>query len=183
MSKVKKKKKHIGLIIALVVLAVIVIVAVGISVGLSKTFLMKHPELEGEPEVGKWYRITPETAKSSNGTEWHGILRKGSENKLVVYFFGGGVSITEETSKGGKEFYAEDMTGQDYVATWGIGSNDASNPFKDWSFLVIPYASGDFHMWHRRIPPIQKTVKKKLFIIRATQTMLPLSKRQNQYDR
>lgn len=145
MSKVKKKKKHVGLIIALVVLAVIVIVAVGISVGLSKTFLMKHPELEGEPEVGKWYRITPETAKSSNGTEWHGILRKGSENKLVVYFFGGGVSITEETSKGGKEFYAEDMTGQDFVSTWGIGSNDASNPFKDWSFLVIPYASGDFH--------------------------------------
>ena len=145
MSKVKKKKKHVGLIIALVVLAVIVIVAVGISVGLSKTFLMKHPELEGEPEVGKWYRITPEAAKSSNGTEWHGILRKGSENKLVVYFFGGGVSITEETSKGGKEFYAEDMTGQDFVSTWGIGSNDASNPFKDWSFLVIPYASGDFH--------------------------------------
>ena len=145
MSEVKKKKKHIGLIIALVVLAVIVIVAVSIYSCMSKTFFIKHPELKGEPEVGKWYRVTPETAKSSNGKEWHGILRKGSENKLVVYFFGGGVSITEETSKGGKEFYAEDMTGQDYVATWGIGSNDASNPFKDWSFLVIPYASGDFH--------------------------------------
>lgn len=145
MGEIKRKKKHIGLVIALVLLAAVVVVAVGISVGLSKTFLMKHPKLDGEPEVGKWYRITPETAKSSNGTEWHGILRKGSENKLVVYFFGGGVSITEETSRGGKEFYAEDMTGQDYVATWGIGSDDAANPFKDWSFLVIPYASGDFH--------------------------------------
>lgn len=145
MSEVKKKKKHIGLIIALIILAVIVIGGVGIYIGLSKTFLMKFPELKGEPQIGKWYRVTPETAKSSNGKEWHGILRKGSENKLVVYFFGGGVSITEETSKGGKKFYAEDMTGQDYVATWGIGSNDASNPFKDWSFLVIPYASGDFH--------------------------------------
>ena len=143
MSRVKRK--HIGLIITLAVLAVVVIVAVAISIGLSKTFLMKHPELEGEPEVGKWYRITPESAKSSNGTEWHGMLRKGTENKLVVYFFGGGVSITEETSRGGKEFYAEDMTGQDFVATWGIGSGDAANPFKDWSFLVIPYASGDFH--------------------------------------
>lgn len=145
MREGKKKNKHISLIIALFVLAVIVIVAVGIRVGLSKTFLMKHPKLDGEPEVAKWYRISIETAKSSNGTEWHGILRKGSENKLVVYFFGGGVSITEETSMGGKEFYAEDMTGQDYVATWGIGSDDAANPFKDWSFLVIPYASGDFH--------------------------------------
>ena len=45
MSEFMKKKKHIGLIIALTVLAVVVIVAVGISVGLSKTFLMKHPEL------------------------------------------------------------------------------------------------------------------------------------------
>ena len=40
MSEVKKKKKHIGLIIALVVLAVVVIVAVGIYIGLSKTFLI-----------------------------------------------------------------------------------------------------------------------------------------------
>lgn len=145
MSEVKKKKKHMVLTVMLIVLVVIVILVICISCGLSKTFLMKHPELDGEPEVGKWYRITPESAKSSNGTEWHGMLRKGSENKLVVYFFGGGVSITEETSRGGKEFYAEDMTGQDFVATWGIGSGDEANPFKDWSFLVIPYASGDFH--------------------------------------
>ena len=139
------KKKHRGLIILLVILAIVVLVAIGIYTLLSKTFLMSHPELNGEPEIGKWYRVTPESAKSSNGKEWHGILRKGTENKLVVYFFGGGVSITEETSRGGKEFFAEDMTGQDFVSTWGIGSNEASNPFKDWSFLVIPYASGDFH--------------------------------------
>lgn len=145
MSETKTKKKHTGLIIMLVILAVVVLAAIGIYGLLSKTFLTSHPELKGEPEIGKWYRVTPENAKSSNGKEWHGILRKGSENKLVVYFFGGGVSITEETSRGGKEFFAEDMMGQDFVATWGIGSDDASNPFKDWSFLVIPYASGDFH--------------------------------------
>ena len=145
MRETKTKKKHTGRIILLAVLAVIVVLAIGIYIFLSKTFLMRHPELNGEPEIGKWYRVTPENAKSSDGTEWHGILRKGSENKLVVYFFGGGVSITEETSRGGKEFFAEDMTGQDFVATWGIGSDDAANPFRDWSFLVIPYASGDFH--------------------------------------
>jgi hypothetical protein len=37
------------------------------------------------------------------------------------------------------------MTGQDFVAQGGIGSNAENNPFKDWSFLVIPYATGDFH--------------------------------------
>ena len=44
MSEVKKKKKHIGLIIALVVLAVIVIEAVSIYSCMSKTFLIKHPD-------------------------------------------------------------------------------------------------------------------------------------------
>ena len=49
MSEVKKKKRHIGLIIALVVLAVlavIVIVAVSIYSCISKTFFIKHPELK-----------------------------------------------------------------------------------------------------------------------------------------
>ena len=50
-------------------------------------------------------RIHKDGAKSSDGSEWHGIFRKGTENKVVVYFFGGGVSITPETSEGGKKFY------------------------------------------------------------------------------
>lgn len=47
------KRKHIGLKIVLVALAAIVLMIVGTSCVLFKTFLMKHPELEGEPEVGK----------------------------------------------------------------------------------------------------------------------------------
>ena len=84
---------------------------------------MSFPKLEGEPVVGKYYDICPEGALTSNGKQWHGIFKKGKENKTVVYFFGGGVSITEETSKRGKEFYAVDMTAQDFVANGGIGSD------------------------------------------------------------
>ena len=112
---------------------------------LKMIFLKSFPELKGEPEVGAWYRVTPENAKASDGSEWHGIFRKGSENKVVVYFFGGGVSITGETSEGGTDFFATTMTAQDFVAQGGIGSMADENPFRDWTLIVIPYASGDFH--------------------------------------
>jgi len=139
-----KKKRSIKVVLIAAV-SMILLIALGITVFLKMTILNTFPKLEGEPEIGKWYDVPVENAFSSDGSEWHGIFRKGTENKVVVYFFGGGVSITPETSEGGKEFYATTMLAQDFVAQGGIGSNDDHNPFKDWSFIVIPYATGDFH--------------------------------------
>ena len=141
----KKKKHRVLKKVLLVLVCVIVILAIGAFALLKNTFLKSFPELTGEPEIGKWYEVAVEGTQSSDGSEWHGIFKKGTENKVVVYFFGGGVSITPETSEGGNKFYATNMTGQDFVAEGGIGSNAEENPFKDWSFLVIPYATGDFH--------------------------------------
>ncbi len=139
------KRKHIVLAVILVILAIALSVGIGFYIKLKNTVLTEFPELEGTPIVGEWYEVTPDDAISSDGTEWHGIFRKGSENKVVVYFFGGGVSITGETSEGGTNFFATSMMGQDFVAQGGIGSTIDENPFKDWTFIVIPYASGDFH--------------------------------------
>ena len=137
----KKLAKIIGIIFA-----ILIVIGIGIFVLLNKTIFMKHPELSGNPETGKWYDITPQDAKSSDGSSWHGLFNLGKDkNKVVVYFFGGGVSITPETSEGGSKFYATDMTAQDFVALGGIGSDAEENPFKDWTKIVVPYASGDFH--------------------------------------
>ena len=142
MEKIKHRKlKKILLVLG----CVIVIFAIGAVALLKNTFLKSFPKLTGEAETGKWYEVAAEGTQSSDGSEWHGIFKKGTENKVVVYFFGGGVSITPETSEGGTKFYATNMTGQDFVAQGGIGSNTENNPFKDWSFIVIPYATGDFH--------------------------------------
>ena len=141
----KKKKRHIGKTILIVVLALLIAAVVLVAVILGKTVLVKHPELKGEPEIGKWYRITPAGTKSSDGSEWHGLIRLGTENKVVVYFFGGGASINGYTSERGKEFFATTASVQDFVASGGIGSSAEENPFRDWTFLVLPYASGDFH--------------------------------------
>ena len=142
-KQVKKRKKW--WIIPVVIVGVIATAGIGVFAFLKNTVLMSFPELKGEPKVGTYYAISPAGALTSTGKQWHGIFKKGKENKTVVYFFGGGVSITEETSKRGKEFYAVDMTAQDFVAKGGIGSDVDTNPFKDWNFVIVPYATGDFH--------------------------------------
>ena len=139
------KKKRWWLRILIIIVIAIIVLAATVFIFLKTTFLKSFPELAGEPEIGTWYSVPVSEAKSSDGSEWHGIFRKGTANKVVVYFFGGGVSITGETSKGGTKFFATNMLGQDFVAQGGIGSTADENPFKDWTFIVIPYASGDFH--------------------------------------
>ena len=131
----------------LMILGIIILVlGVIVFIILKNTIFISHPELKGNPEINKWYRITPKDSKSSDGSEWHGIFKLGNDkNKVIVYFFGGGVSITPKTSEGGKEFYATNMMAQDFVALGGIGSDAEENPFKDWTKIVVPYASGDFH--------------------------------------
>ena len=146
-TNVKESKKHSHRFLKIfgTLFIVIFVLFVALFIFLKATILKSFPELKEDPEIGKWYRITPENTLSSDGSEWHGIFRKGSENKVVVYFFGGGVSINGETSEGGTKFFATNMLAQDFVAQGGIGSNVTENPFKDWTFIVIPYASGDFH--------------------------------------
>ena len=137
--------KKILKIVGITLIVAVAIPAIVVGVILGKTVFIKHPELKAEPELGKWYRITPKGAKSSDGSEWHGLIRVGSENKVVVYFFGGGVSINGYTSEHGKEFFATTAKVQDFVVSGGIGSTSEENPFHDWTILVLPYASGDFH--------------------------------------
>lgn len=139
-------KKRFGMKTILVIIATAaVLIAGAVLLILSRTILIKQPELTGTPEAGKWYRITPEEARSSDGSEWHGLIKVGKENKVAVYFFGGGASISGYTSERGNEFFATKASIQDFVALGGISSDNESNPFRDWTFLVLPYATGDFH--------------------------------------
>lgn len=112
-----------------------------------QTFGWSAPELRQEtPEVGKWYRLSPDGMVDSTGQLAHGLLRIGKDKtKVIVYFFGGGASINAETAAAGKTFYSTSTKNQDFVATWGIGSSQDDNPFKDWTILAIPYGTGDFH--------------------------------------
>jgi len=114
-------------------------------------------ELGSEPvKEGTLYLVTPEGAVTSTGSQWMGGFKKGSENKLVIYFYGGGVSVNEFTAALGISKHADDFFYFDDMSLWkdvayncykgSFGSDLESNPFKDWSVVLLPYTTGDFHI-------------------------------------
>lgn len=145
-ENVKSQKKHKAVKVMTIILAVILVLVIGIVLALKFTIYKEFPELKGEPKAGKWYQVSIKNAKSSDGSEWHGFFRKGIENKLVVYFFGGGVSVNEYTASHSTAFYTPTCKNQAFMAEQGLGNQKDNNPFKDWSFVLIPYATGDFHV-------------------------------------
>lgn len=151
------KKRKILLILSITA-ALIIIVALTFSSILNFfvriTMGKDLPKLRGEPEIGKWYYVDVDDTVSSDGSKWQGYFRKGSENKVVLYFYGGGFSVNDYTAARSMEieggFYNPRMnTGLNVmtyaIKKWGIGSSEKNNLFKDWTFIGVPYCNGDFH--------------------------------------
>lgn len=114
------------------------------------------PELSGVPEEGQWYTVTPPDAVCATGVPATGLFRKGNENKVMIVFYGGGVSVDPFTAaRGGSavkehSFYSDAMDASaagvvQILFAITMGAPVDTNPFKDWTFIAIPYASGDFH--------------------------------------
>ena len=114
-----------------------------------------HTSLEAHP-TGEWFEIAPEDAICSDGSPLATRMRLGSENKVVVFFYGGGISLNEFTAARPyigmtmdvePGFYSADVS--DQIPTWcgvGIGDSVRLNPFRDWTIVVVPYATADFHI-------------------------------------
>lgn len=154
---VKKGKKKL---ICIFSVTVVVILTVTLSFNsilnfvVNKTMGKNLPQLTDDPEVGKWYVVDVDDAVSSDGSKWQGYFRKGSENKVVLYFYGGGFSVNDFTAarsmdvEGG--FYNPRLnTGLNVmtyaIKEWGIGNSAEENIFRDWTFIGVPYCNGDFH--------------------------------------
>lgn len=155
MKKKLFKKKYIILgIVAVLIIGIVLNFDKILDLGLRLTMGREFPQLQGEPTLDKWYAIDIDEAVSSDGSRWQGYIKKGSENKVMVLFFGGGLSIDEYTAARTLEredgFYNANITTSThimarYIAKYGIGSSSKDNPFKDWSIIAIPYSNGDFH--------------------------------------
>ena len=120
------------------------------------------PVLVGEPAAKVWYKVPVPEGKCGDGSEYHIYVRKGSTDKLCVFFSGGGIAINE--------YMAARPVNGGSVAAWlpnyywnnlrlftqvmninvGITKNGADNPFDDWNFLIITYATGDMHVGNNR---------------------------------
>ena len=126
-----------------ILLAVILVIALMIY-----QFVFQYPNLKKNPTIGKWYRVTTSEMKTSEGGEYRAFFKKGSENKVMVYFAGGGVSINEETARDDTYNTTEifvDMLANVTMNMGGLASDVEGSPFENWSIILFPYATGDFH--------------------------------------
>jgi hypothetical protein len=81
--------------------------------------------------------------------------RRGSVNKLMVYFEGGGACwdnltcsspFSASPGAGPLQFYSASIDpATDPAGFDGIFKPDPANPVKDWSMVYIPYCTGDLH--------------------------------------
>lgn len=129
------------------ILGVIALI-LAVVAGMVYAFVLQYPTLKAEPKVDKWYKITNDQIKDSTGGSYRSFIKKGVENKVLIYFAGGGVSINEEMAK--EDTYNTISVPVDYLANvtmnmGGLASDFEENPFDDWTIVLLPYATGDFH--------------------------------------
>ena len=151
----KKVLKVLGILLA--VLAVI---------ALCVYFLvLRYPELKADPKVGKWYRVSDGRMKDSEGHCYHALFKKGSENKVMVYFAGGGVSLNEETARNdtyNTRLVWPDMLANTTMNMGGLATAVEGSPFRDWTLILFPYATGDFHAGTGEFPYVDTDGQEKI---------------------
>lgn len=106
-----------------------------------------------------WTMITPDSEVDyqgktlrpicSLGTDYVFFVKRGSVNKLLVYYQGGGACFDWFTCGGIGSMTCKDATGPgDNPASYTNGFGDLTNPlnpFKDWNAVFIPYCTCDVH--------------------------------------
>lgn len=167
-SNMKKVLKVIGII-----LLILMVIALFVYF-----FVLQYPNLKKNPTVGKWYRVTSNKMKTSEGGKYRAFFKKGSENKVMVYFAGGGVSINEETARDDTYNTREvfiDMLANVTMNMGGLASEVEGSPFENWSIILFPYATGDFHAGTGEFYYIDHDGKEKILYhngyVNYTQTM------------
>ncbi|MDC7294029.1 pectin acetylesterase-family hydrolase [Butyrivibrio sp. DSM 10294] len=125
----------------------------------------KAHDLPEEPEKLTWYRVPLEKGLSGDGSEYYIYVKLGDPDKLCIFFSGGGVAWNEYTAArpvtGGKvaaglpNYYWNNLRPFTQIMNINVGITDVftdKNPFKEWSFVVITYATGDFHIGNNDYP-------------------------------
>ncbi|HEM3702444.1 TPA: esterase [Streptococcus suis] len=125
-----------------------ILAVLGVVAGIIYFTVLRYPELKKDPTLDKWYRVSDSVMKDSEGNSYHALFKKGSENKVMIYFAGGGVSINEEMAR--DDSYNTKMVWPDMLANvtmnmGGLASDVKESPFENWTMILFPYATGDFH--------------------------------------
>jgi hypothetical protein len=88
------------------------------------------------------------TPTCMNGTPYHYFVKRGSVNKLVYYYQGGGACWDQVTCSLSFCDTSVNPAGPDNPNSASAGFLDLSNPanpFRDWNIVFVPYCSCDLH--------------------------------------
>lgn len=98
-------------------------------------------------------------AQCAHGDPYVFWIRRGTSKKLIIFFQGGGFCWNDENCKPDPDCSVDDNSYSDFAdceshnpeLMKGIFDfNRTDNPFLDYSFVVIPYCTADFH-WGNNI--------------------------------
>jgi len=142
--------------------------------------LGKSRKYRGDMLPGTWYEFTPEGLLNAKGKTSPFYARKGSENKLMVFFSGGGGSWSETSAAkpmsipmmmlGITTYYTPKVYRFMRMLMTGILAYKPENPFRDWNVVYIPYVTGDFHLGNNEFK--YSSGEKPLYHIGARNTKL-----------
>ena len=89
--------------------------------------------------------LSPQCAR---GTDYEFYVKRGSVNKVVMYYQGGGACWDQDTC--GLNLCTQEAggnPGNGGAYSYGLGNlNNPDNPFKDWHQVVVAYCSCDVHL-------------------------------------
>jgi pimeloyl-ACP methyl ester carboxylesterase len=104
----------------------------------------------------EWSINTPGTVNVEGDTSYC-RTRNGSENNWVIYLAGGGMSVDARTAEKPGTFYT---TGTAWNGIWDSAffSADEVNPFRDWSYLLIPCDTADCYIGAGEFTSVRGTV-------------------------
>lgn len=128
-------------------------------------FILQYPEIKENPKINKWYRVSSKEMKDSEGNGYHALFKKGSDNNVLIYFAGGGVSVNEEMAR--DDTYNTKLVKPDYLTNvtmnmGGLATDIEGSPFKNWTIILFPYATGDFHAGTGEFKYTDKDGKEKI---------------------
>ena len=58
---------------------------------------LRAPIIKDDYQVGKWYKVLLDGVKDNKGNDYYFLIKKGRENKVIINFYGGGLSVNNET--------------------------------------------------------------------------------------
>ncbi|MHB9033479.1 MAG: pectin acetylesterase-family hydrolase [Anaerolineae bacterium] len=112
-----------------------------------------------------WYSLTlpREAARCSEDSPYSIYLKKGTTNKLIVFFSGGGLAWDAYSAArpqtlatilfGSEGFYFPNVKIYlEFINGGLLAPNNPRNPFNDWNCVLIPYATADCHVGRAEFP-------------------------------